>query len=282
MFKREKMKKVSYVFLALFVAYTVVSCDELNIDSALTEGELIDGLKTALKVGTDSSASYLSAVDGYYGDALVKIPLPEEAENIRSTINTLVAEVPMIASIVDIDEEFENVVKSINKAAEESAKDAGPIFGNAITSLSIADGWDILNGINPAKIEKSAVNFDSTAATSYFQSVTTAELKELYSPKINLALDKDLLGAGFSANDAWSALRNAVNSIANNFQVKSACALAGIEINSIKNESIGDFATEKALEGLFFKVGEEEKQIRNNPYDWALDILHKVFGDKNE
>ena len=41
---------------------------------------------------------------------------------------------------------------------------------------------------------------------------------------------------------------------------------------------LGDFATGKALDGLFYKVGEEEKKIRNNPYEWALDIIQKVFG----
>jgi len=276
----ETMKKIFFALLPFIIALFAISCDELNVDPSLTDEELIEGLKTALNVGTDSSTAELSAVNGYYLDKFVKIPLPDEAEEVRTVVVQLQEKAPSLSSFIDLDDEFENVVKSINKAAEESAKEAAPIFGGAIKSLTIKDGWDILNGKNPADKTK-ADAFDSTAATAYFKTLTSGELTQLYAPKINVALDKDL-GVGLSANEAWNALRNAVNSsvdkITSNNILNLAYENSGISIPRIETESIGEFATEKALDGLFLKVGEEEKKIRNNPFDWALDILRKVFG----
>ena len=142
------MKKILWLLsLVIFLG----SCEWLedNAPAGLTDEEIIDGLKTALAVGTDSSSSALSAINGYYGDPLVKIPLPEEAEQVRSFVTNNV-----VAEFFDLDQEFENVIKSINKAAEESAKEAAPIFKDAITGLTISEGWDILNGTVPNGIYK--------------------------------------------------------------------------------------------------------------------------------
>lgn len=255
-----------------------------DLPSELTEDEIIDGLKTALTVGTDSSSTALSLVNGYYGDALVKIPLPDEALKIQSDVNAILSLAPSLSSYLNLDKQFENVVKSINRAAEDAAKDAAPIFKNAITDLSIAQGWEILNGQVPDDQTK-AGGFDSTAATQYLSNKTFSPLTDLYAPKIDLALDKDL-GLGFSANQAWTTLRtnynNAVSTITGNILLNSALNLTGYSLEPLQTESIGVFATQKALGGLFFKVGETEKRIRRDPWEWISttvgDILTKVFG----
>ena len=268
------MKKIFWLLsLVIFLG----SCEwlEENAPAGLTDEEIIDGLKTALAVGTDSSSSALSAINGYYGDPLVKIPLPEEAEQVRSFVTNNV-----VAEFFDLDQEFEDVVKSINKAAEESAKEAAPIFKEAITGLTISEGWDILNGTVPNGTKSSG--FDSTAATQFLMNQTYSPLTALYAPKINGALGQDL-GLGFSATDAWETLTTSYNNTLNSTAVQAALTAAQILGNPVNvpgemNTDLGVFATEKALDGLFFKVGEEEKKIRRNPFEWALDIIRKVFG----
>ncbi|MFW5851481.1 MAG: DUF4197 domain-containing protein [Bacteroidota bacterium] len=277
------MKHKITLFLATIISvFHISSCEMLDIDSGdgLSTAEVVEGLKKALEIGTDTATNVLSVRDGYYGNSRLKIPLPEEAETVRQQINTLTAEVPTLSSYFDFDDKFEDVVASINRAAEESAKEAKPIFLSAIDSLSIDDGWKILNGENPAQ-ELKFNGFDSIAATHYFQSITQTPLKGIYSPKIDVQLNKNL-GLGFSANQAWSTLRNSINTALNtiegNYYTNLAYQNSGYTVNRIQEESIGDYATEKALDGLFVKVGEEEKKIRNNPYNWTVDIIQKVFG----
>lgn len=285
------MKKTFFYILIFVVGLT--SCEQLGINAddvnlgntdSLTNDEVIEGLKTALAVGTDSSTSFLSAVNGYYGTRF-KIPLPEEAENIRTQINQLrdaasgnflYQGVATTINSLGIDSKLDSIVLSINRAAEDAAKEASPIFKGAITDLSISDGWDILNGKNPAETMK-ADEFDSTAATNYFKYTTTTALTNLYAPKIDASLDKKLIG-NFSTNELWKQLVTLVNGTLDKPLVSTAISSLGVTVNRIQNESIGEYATEKALNGLFIKVGEEEKQIRNNPLEWAIDILEKVFG----
>lgn len=271
------MKKL-FVGLSI-MAIAFGSCELLEdaADGGLTTEEIVEGLKTALKVGSDSSATVLSAVNGYYGDELVKILLPPEAEEVRELITD-----NDLADLIDLDQEFEDVVLSINKAAEEAAKDAAPIFKTAIDDLSISDGWEILNGTNPAETFKSTNEFDSTAATNYFKTITKDPLVELYGPKINTALDQDL-GLGFSATDAWTTLTTNYNDIMGQTTVQIALTLAGVNMPSEMNEDLGAYATEQAVDGIYFKVGQEEIKIRRNPLAWAAtvvgDILERVFGN---
>jgi hypothetical protein len=282
------MKKLPFIILG--TAMVLSSCEYLNNiedSTGLSDSDIVEGLKTALNVGTDSSSTKLSLEDGYYGNALIKIPLPDEAVKVQNEINAILSLAPTLSNYLDLDTQFENVVKSINRAAEESAKDAAPIFKNAITSLSISQGLEILQGSVPDNTTKSA-DFDSTAATKYLENQTFTDLTDLYAPKIDLALDKNL-GLGFSANQAWSTLRtnynNAVNSIKGNFLANAALQLTGYDLQPLQTESIGVFATEKALNGLFTKVGEEEIKIRRDPWQWIStvvgDILTKVFGSQN-
>ena len=268
------MKKLLWLFSTVAI---LVSCEwlEENTPAGLSDEDVIDGLKTALTVGTDSSAKTLSALNGYYEDPLLKIPLPEEAEKVRSFVTNNV-----VAEFFSLDQEFEDVIKSINRAAEESAKEAAPIFKEAISDLTISEGWDILNGVVPDGTKSSG--FDSTAATQFLKNQTYTPLTALYSPKINGALGADL-GLGFSATDAWETLTTNYNNTLNSTAVQAALTAAQflgnpVDVPDEMNTDLGVFATEKALDGLFYMVGEEEKEIRRNPFEWALDIIQKVFG----
>ena len=92
----------SGIALSFLFLLAVSSCELFNFDSdgdgGLSTEEIVEGLKTALVIGTDSSTSVLSAVNGYYGDALVKIPLPQEAQKVQSDINSVLSLAPSLSS----------------------------------------------------------------------------------------------------------------------------------------------------------------------------------------
>lgn len=247
--------------LALSVLLLSSSCELLEEDGGLGDSEIAEGLKTALEVGTDSSVFKTSAVDGFYKDAALKILLPPEADVI----------VKNIGSVPGGNQLLENVYLRINRSAEDAAKSAGPIFKNSIRSLSISDALAILKGQNPASKKKS-LSFDSTAATQYLKSTCYTQLVEAFSVPINQSLDKNLVGT-MSTNDAWSDLSSAYNLV--------APFIGKPKVNT----SLGNYATERALQGLFLKVGEEEIKIRRDPWKWVTttvgNILTRVFGSKS-
>jgi hypothetical protein len=245
----------------LSAIFLTMGCEDLlKVVStpSLTTDEVVSGLRKALEIGTDTAVSITSVVNGYYKDKRIKINLPPEANTIVKYIN----KVPGGSKMV------EDLVKSINRSAESAAKEAAPIFKNAIRNMTIADGWAILNGKSSSSSSSSV--FDSAAATKYLKKQTYNDLVSLYAPKIDKALDRDL-GLGFSANTAWTRLTNAYN------QALPVIKLADPNAKSV-NTDIGQFCTEKALDGLFLKVQQEEKKIRQDPYKWAVDIITKVFG----
>ncbi|MBI1305133.1 MAG: DUF4197 family protein [Bacteroidetes bacterium] len=225
------------------------SCDEVNDiiqDTGLTNEEVIQGLKSALTVGTDTSVSVLSVVDGYYGDDLVKILLPDEAAAIIKNIS----KVPGGTALV------ESTIKAINRSAEDAAIEAKPIFIDAITGITITDGFAILNG-------------DSNAATTYLRGKTETNLTAAFTPKISASLNKTLVG-NISAESAYKDLINAYNT----------ASLNGVLFAKIETNSLTEHTTKKALSGLFLKVADEELKIRTDVTHRVNDILKKVFGEE--
>lgn len=252
------MKKIK---LAVFIAavFLLTSCEVLQQvatqaasqtgPAPLTSSEVANGLKTALKLGADSSVARLSKTDGFFKDAALKILMPPEAKQIIEKIDMI----PGGKKMVD------NVVLCLNRAAEDAAKEAKPILVNAITSMTIADAFSILNGAD-------------TSATHYLKQNTYSSLKALFAPKIDASLGKPLV-AGVSTNAAWNTLTGAWNKVAVSLPGK----LAGL--TPVKS-SLTDYVTEKALQAVFVKVAQEEKNIRKEPFKWAIDIIQRVFGSK--
>jgi len=273
------MKKLLIPVLGLMI--TLSSCEMLDNSTGLSDADIIDGLKTALNVGADSASGNLARLNGYYSNPLVKIPLPAEAEAVRNLINSNSA-LSTISSTIGLDAKFEDVIKTVNRAAESAASEAAPIFKDAITNLSITDGLSILQGTVPGESATKSGGFDSTAATQYLKLQTYAKLTALYAPKINTALGQDMIG-NVSAVEAWQSLTSTYNTFVGSYAF--AIQLAGVNLPSSINSDLGAFCTQKALDGLFYKVGIEEKKIRKNPLEWATtavgDILGKVFGSVN-
>ncbi|MBR5433860.1 MAG: DUF4197 domain-containing protein [Bacteroidales bacterium] len=284
------MKKIC---LSVIAVVLFASCDDMfQGDGDLSSSDIVKGLKTALNVGTDSSTAMLSVANGYYGDAAVKILLPQEAQYIQEKARLIDNFWPGTSDVIDA--KLEQLIESINRSAEDAAKDAKPIFSQAITDLSIVDGLRILNGEVPDGDGdlKSSTGFDSLAATTYLKVKTYDALVGAYAPKVNAALGKKLVGNA-SAASLWSDIVGRWNGIfqkcennKNSTVVKIALVAMGKSYDDLNlhevNTDLGEFTTQKALDGLFLKVGDQEKAIRKNPFQWASDILRKVFGSVYE
>lgn len=213
----------------------------------LTEADVVNGLKEALTTGAKNSAQRLAAENGYYGDEAIKILLPDEAKVIVDNISKIPGGEKLI----------QDVVLSINRAAEDAAKEAAPIFINSIRQMTIKDAWGILNGAD-------------NAATEYLRGTTYNELFALYKPKIQVSTEKKIVG-NISTQDSWQALTGKWNLLAN--------SMAG-RLASLKPVStdLDNYLTTKALQGMFVKVQLEELKIRKDVSARVTPILQRVFG----
>lgn len=246
------MKKIVIVLAA---AGLLTSCAELtsivenypiSTSLPLTESEVANGLKEALRVGTDSASARLGITNGYYGDELVKIMLPKEADNIVNNIS----------KIPGGDKLVNDVVIRINRAAEDAAKEVGPVFWNSIKSMTINDAFTILKG-------------EDDAATQYLKSKTYQELFNLYQSKIKESIDKEIV-AGVSTTESWETLTSKWNKLAKS----TVGQIAGLDAVDI---DLDQYLTEKALTGIFLKISDEEKNIRQDPAARVNDVLKRVF-----
>jgi hypothetical protein len=244
--------KVRSVILVVF-AYLLSGCAELvnvvqtQVNVPLTEGEVISGLKEALSAGSRNAAGLLAAENGYYGDAAVKILLPDEAKIIIDNISRIPGGQQLV----------EDVILRINRAAEDAAREVAPIFLNSIRQMTIKDAFNILNGPNDA-------------ATAYLRRTTYNELYTLYKPKIQASTEKKLIG-NISTKESWNTLTGKWNSLANSVAGK----LAGLKP---VNTDLDDFLTNRALDGMFSKVALEELKIRTQVSARVTPLLKKVFG----
>lgn len=241
----------------LLISFVVIfgSCAELmqiaqetaGGDRPLSRTEIVGGLKEALIVGTNNSVKVLGVTDGYYRDEAVKILLPPEADVIMENIGRI----PGGQKLLD------DVLLSINRAAEDAVSEAAPIFVNSIRSMTINDAVGILKG-------------SENAATQYLHQSTYDQLVKLYSPKLEASLDKKLVG-NFSTKQSWDSLVLRWNDVARSV-IGQVAGLKPVDVN------LEEYLTEKALDGLFLKIENEEKLIREDPAARVTDLLKKVFG----
>lgn len=203
--------------------------------SNLSNEDIVKGLKEALNVGVKNSTARASVVDGYFKNPLIFIPFPKDAQKVEKKLREL-----------GFGKKVDEFTQTLNRAAEEAAKEASPIFLDAVKGMTIQDGVTILRG-------------DNTAATRYLQSKTSAQLTQKFTPVVKNALDKT------SATRYWSDLVTIYNKVPGVQKV---------------NPNLTEYATTKAIDGLFFLVGDEETKIRKDPAARITEILKKVFGSK--
>jgi len=228
--------KTAILIPAIFIFFTLTG---FNKQQGLSPLEIGNGLKDALLQGTSKSSDQLSAVDGFFGNAAVKILFPPQAQKAEQTLRKL-----------GFNKLCDDVILSLNRAAEDAAKQAKPIFVDAIKHMTLQDVTNILLG-------------SQDAATQYFKRTTSADLTVSFKPVIQGSLNKT--GATKYYGDA-----------ANQYN--------RIPFVSKMNPDISDYVTQKALDGLFYQIALEELNIRKNIGARPSPLLQKVFAfaDKNQ
>lgn len=232
------------IILALLLATGACSSTQVNqaIDEASktlesgsvpTSAEVGEGLKEALIKGISAGTSQVSQTDGYFKNLAIKIPFPPELKKVEQKLRQL-----------GFGNEVDNFVMTMNRGAEDAAKEVKPIFVNAIRSMTIDDAWGILKGPHDA-------------ATQYLKRTTSLQIKEKFKPVIQNSLDK------VSATKYYGDLVNTYNKIP--FVEKV-------------NPDLNEYATDLAMQGLFVTIANEEKNIRDNQLERTTDLLKKVFG----
>lgn len=201
---------------------------------SLSTEEVVAGLKEALSVGANNSASKLSAVDGFFANAAIKVLMPPEAKKVENALRTA-----GMGKLVD------DAILSMNRAAEDAAKSAAPIFLDAIKGMSFQDAMGILRG-------------SDTAATGYLRGKTVPALTEAFRPVIEGALEKT------GATKHWKTVFETYNKLPTTF-------------NKV-NPDLAGYVTDKGLSGIFYQVAAEEMKIRKDPAARVTETLKKVFG----
>jgi len=214
--------------IALIAGFGTASA-QITIPSTLDMGT---ALKEALTQGTTKSSDLLSAKDGFFGDATVKLLFPPEAQKAESRLRAAGQ-----GKLCD------NIILSLNRAAEDAAAQAKPIFINAIKQMTLDDVKNILLGPNDA-------------ATKYFMRTTTVSLTAAFKPVIANSLNKT------GATGYYTQGANIYNKVP--FVTKI-------------NPDIVDYATQKTIDGLFVKIAAEELNIRQNAGARPSPVMQQVF-----
>ena len=195
------------------------------------------GLKQALEFGVEEAVNTLSAEGGYLNGPY-KILIPDEA---RTVINKL-QYVPGFENVE------QDLIDKMNQAAEYAAKEATPIFINAITNLTFDDAMKILGG-------------DKDAATRYLEGNTREELYTAFMPVIQKALDE------VNAREYWRSAVDAYN---------------GIPFVRKVNPELDDYVNNKGLDGLFGEIEKKERGIRENQDQRTTELLRAVFAQQDQ
>jgi len=201
----------------------------------LTTAEVSQGLKEALIKGISTGADLVSQVDGYLKNPEIKIPFPPDVKHVEEKLRQ-----------IGLGNEVDKFITTLNRGAEDAAKEAKPIFIEAIRAMTIEDAWAILRG-------------EDDAATQYLKRTTSGLLREKFKPVIRNSLNK------VNATKYYSDLATRYNQIP--FVQKV-------------NPDLEDYATDKAIEGLFVMIAKEEKNIRENPVARTTELLRRVFGSQ--
>ncbi len=241
------MKKSILQIFAAFAILVMAGCGQFNFPTellfpeqqgGLTTADVVKGLKEALAIGAQNSASKASSTNGFYQNSLIRIPFPEEAIKVKNTLEK-----------VGLSKPVDDFVLSINRAAEDASKKAFPIFKDAITSMTITDAMGILQG-------------GDNAATNYLKEKTYSQLKSEFSPIVKQSINK------VKVTSYW-------NPIVTNYN-RVTMLTGGEQVNP----NLDEYITERAIDGLFILVANEEAKIRKDPAARVTEILKKVFAQQ--
>jgi len=221
------------LFRSIF-APLLALCLSVPLQAAdLSTSETASGLKEALTRGAEIAVSQLGKQDGFLGDKRVRIPLPDPVRKAEKMMRTLGA-----------GKYADELVETMNRAAELAVVEAKPILVNAVKNMSFDDARAILTG-------------GDDAATQYFRRATSTDLTAKFLPIVKQATAKVELADKY-----------------NDYAGKAA----SMGLLDKKDANLDQYVTQKALDGLFLMVAEQEKAIRKDPISTGSALLKKIFG----
>lgn len=224
------LARLTFVLFALLLAWASLARAGLE---SVSNQEAGSGLKAALEKGAGSAVDLLGKTDGFLGNKDVKIPLPSTLKKYEKLMRG-----------VGLGKYADELIVSMNRAAEQAVPEAKALFVDAIKKMSLKDAKGILTG-------------GQTAGTDYFKRTTSSQLREKFLPIVKEATSKVQLAQTY-----------------NEYAQKGA----QFGLISKENASLDEYVTQKSLDGLFYMVAQEEKKIRQNPLQEGSEIIKKVFG----
>jgi len=210
----------------------------MNLSSAvpttLDDATVVKGLKEALATGTGNAVASVSKTDGYFGNQLIRIAMPEKLQTAADLLGRF-----------GFRQEVDDFVLAMNRAAEKAAPKAREHFISALKTMTFEDARKILQG-------------SDTSATEYFRSRTGTEIFNEFKPVVSTSLQD--VGAVQSYRQMASSFKS----------IPFAGRFTDVDLDT--------YVTNKAVDGLFAMIGEEEKKIRTDPAARGTELLKKVFG----
>jgi hypothetical protein len=215
---------------ALVIGWAGLAAGQLE---KITDGEAVSALRTALEKGSRAAVDQLGKENGFFGDARVKIPLPESLQRTERAMRR-----------VGMGKYADELVLSMNRAAEAAVPEAKQLLVDSVKKMSVQDAKGVLTG-------------GETAGTAYFKRTTSDQLRKRFLPIVKKSTEKVGLA-----------------------QTYNQYAKQGTSLGLVKPEqaNLDEYVTQKALDGLYLMVAEEEKKIRQDPVGTASNVLKKVFG----
>ena len=236
------------------ISQQITNTTATNTNNNLDNSTVSSGLKEALKTGVKFATTQLGSSNGYLNNPLVKIPLPNNLSSAEKVIRSAGG-----------DKMADDLINSMNTAASKAAPKTAEIFISAIDKMSLTDAQKILSGGN-------------NAATEYFKANTTESLKKSIAPIIQETMKENQVAGYYeSVNNLY---KSNVKGLVDNSGVMGMAKSFGVDsyVPGNSNESLDEFVTNKAIEGLFTMIAQKEAAIRTNPTEQTSSILKQVFG----
>jgi len=197
------------------------------------DATVVSGLKEALSIGTENAVKNVSQLDGYFGNKMIKILMPEKIQKVADVLK-----------MAGYQQQVDDFIMSMNRAAEKAAPQAASYFKDAIKEMTVEDATKILNG-------------GDTSATQFFKGKTQDKLYAAFKPIISSSIND--VGVTRSYKEMMG-------------QYES------LPFMSKESVDLDHYVTNKSLDGLFYMIGQEEKKIRTDPAARVTDLLKNVFG----
>jgi len=207
--------------------------------SGLSQDQMIGALKEALSQGVEKAVLSLGREDGFLKDVGVKIPVPENLQVVEKTLRTL-----------GQDKLADEFVTTMNRAAERAVPEAAAVLSDSVRQMSISDAKEILTGTN-------------NAATQYFRRTSETNLYQRLLPIVQKATKETGVTSAYKKMTA---------------KATGGFAGFGLSVLGVEAPDIDSYVTHKTLDGLFVKIADQEKLIRENPAARVTGLLEKVFG----